>query len=437
MDSTPSRPRAWGPFVPGWPVYAVLLCYWIWWALGLSGFIWALAAVPMLANLVMRGRVRAPRGFGVWMLFIAWMLASAVKLDTPTRWIGFVYDAGSYVAIGVWFLYVYNLPSDALPMRRLSIVCTIFFVSVVVGGYLGMLFPNFSFASPLERVLPGQLTGDDFVQTLVHPAFAQVQDVLGYEAPRPKAPFLYANEWGGSLALLAPFAVLSWSYLRSRAWRVIVIVALLAAVVPAIGSLDRGLWISAAAAAAYGAVWLAVAGRAKALVALVILLAVAAGVLLLTPLKDTIEQRIANPHSNEGRSYLYEESLALARSSPLLGHGGPRASTINPNLPPVGTQGHLWRVLVSHGYPGALLFCLWFIGLFVRTGRRGPSAAFACHLVLLIGLIQMPIYDGLPSHLFLLALAGAVGLRALHLAQAGRSPGVAATAERPGVLTAR
>ena len=53
----------------------------IWWALGLSAVICILFAVPMLVWLLARGRVRVPKGFGLWLAFLFWMLLSATQLD--------------------------------------------------------------------------------------------------------------------------------------------------------------------------------------------------------------------------------------------------------------------------------------------------------------------------------------------------------------------
>jgi hypothetical protein len=73
----------------GWPVLALFGAFPLWWALGLSSVIWILLAVPMLARLLARGRMRVPRGFGLWLAFLFWMLASATQLEEARRWYAF------------------------------------------------------------------------------------------------------------------------------------------------------------------------------------------------------------------------------------------------------------------------------------------------------------------------------------------------------------
>jgi hypothetical protein len=73
-------------FLPeGWPLYLLFGAYPLWWLLGLSAFVWPLLAIPMAASLLMRDRVRAPRGFGVWLLFLSLMLASGTQLNDTER----------------------------------------------------------------------------------------------------------------------------------------------------------------------------------------------------------------------------------------------------------------------------------------------------------------------------------------------------------------
>ena len=60
----------------------------------------------------------------------------------------------------------------------------------------------------MEMILPGART-NEFLNSLVHPSLTTTSDFLGYEQPRPKAPFAYANAWGNNLGLLLPYFVYS------------------------------------------------------------------------------------------------------------------------------------------------------------------------------------------------------------------------------------
>jgi O-antigen ligase len=263
----------------------------------------------------------------------------------------------------------------------------------------------------MEKLLPHAIASNGFVQQMVHPSFSQVQAVLGYDQGRPKAPFSYTNEWGGALALLTPIALASWVYVRSARWRLLVLGCMCAAVVPLVHSLDRGLWIAIGLGIGYGLVRLAQRGRVRALAMAFMGLLLVGGLLFTPPMRTMIESRIAHPHSNQGRARLYTEAWQGVQQRPIFGYGGPRPSTVNPNLPSVGTQGMFWTVLYSHGFPGVALYLGWFVFLFLRTRRFITFAGFWCHVTLAIGLVLFPVYDGLPSQLYLVMIPAALALR--------------------------
>ena len=394
----------------GWPLYALFLGFPIWWVLGISAFMWTIMAVPMAAWLIRRKRVSAPAGFGIWVAFLLLMLGSSVRLNDVDTYIHFGYRASLYLAATVILLYVFNMSSRALPTGRLVTILAGFWVLVVVGGFLGVLMPNVSFTSPVERILPQRLAGNEFIQELVHPAFAQIQDILGYEQPRPKAPFTYATNWGAAFGLLTPFVILGWKFAPTRAWRTLTVIAFVAAIVPVVASLNRGLWVSLGAGLIYAAVRLALAGHGRAMRRLIVLISVALAIVYVTPLQDLISDRLANPHSNERRLSLYEESTQIVLESPFLGYGGPRPAS-NPDAPPLGTQGQIWQILVSYGIPATVLFLWWFMYRFWRMRRLTSEIGFWCHIVVFIALIQAPFYDWLGAPLVIIMIAIALAAR--------------------------
>jgi hypothetical protein len=412
------------PVLPaGWPLYALFLGFPLWWVLGLSAFIWPIMAVPMAAALLRRHTVAAPRGFGLWIAFVLLMLGSATQLNGADKYIHFGYRAALYLSATVILLYVFNMSRDGLPTRRVITIMAIFWMFVVVGGFLGVLFPSVSFTSPVERLLPGRFASSEFIHELVHPAFAQVMDILGYEAPRPKAPFTYATNWGAAFGLLTPFVILAWKYARTQAWKTVTALMFVAAIVPVVSSLNRALWLSLGVGLLYAAVRLALAGRGRALRSVILLLVTIVAVVYVTPLRTLVEDRFANPHSNERRANLYEESIDVVMRSPLLGFGAPQPSTVNPNAPPVGTQGQLWQVLVSHGIPATILFLWWFAFRFWRMRAASTELGFWCHVLVLIALVQAPFYDWLGAPLVVIMVAIALAAR-----ESGAN-GAAATAD--------
>jgi O-antigen ligase len=129
------------------------------------------------------------------------------------------------------------------------------------------------------------------------------------------------------------------------------------------------------------------------------------------PTRQLITDRVATPHSNRGRSILYNESVALALHSPLLGYGGPQTSTVNPNLPPVGTQGQVWTILVSNGIPAAFFFFAYFLSVMWQTRRARSALGLWCHIVVLVALFQSPFYGLLASQIHLVFIAIALAFR--------------------------
>ena len=108
----------------GWPLYALFLGFPLWWFLGLGAFVWPVFAVPMLFSLVARARVKVPKGFGLYILFVIWMCASALMINGPDRMIGFVYRSSLYMAAGIICLYIYNAPKSLMPTARSSRRCS-------------------------------------------------------------------------------------------------------------------------------------------------------------------------------------------------------------------------------------------------------------------------------------------------------------------------
>ena len=277
----------------------------------------------------------------------------------------------------------------------------------------------------MELVLPESLASKNFVRTLVHPSLSSSSDFLGYVQPRPTAPFPYSNAWGNNLALYLPFFVLAWLG-RDGGWRRKVgPLILVGAVFPVTFSLNRGLWLALALAATYAAVRLAVNGRGRALQALVAAVLVGGLVFVSSPLYDTILLRVETPHSNDRRAGTAETVVSVtAAGSPLMGYGSNRTMQGSFNslaggeteechqcaAPPLGTQGFMWRLVLTTGFVGTLL-CLSFLGYQFLRRARGPSPldVTTCTVLLVAGLCFF-VYDSLGSALFTAMIA--VGLMA-------------------------
>src|SRR5581483_11296269 len=201
-----------------------------------------------------------------------------------------------------------------------------FWLVVVGGGFLGLALPHLQITTLMAKVIPQHLQGNSFVSNLVHPKTAQIQSFLGYPVPRPTAPFVFTNDWGGNFALLVPFVLASWTLRPGRGRRdgldrlVRLLVPL--SLFPVVFSLNRTLWASLALIAVYGSVRFGARGRGVAVLQSAAVLVVLAGFLFsFGPTKQLISDRVATPHSNQGRESLYHQSIDLAVQQPLLGYG--------------------------------------------------------------------------------------------------------------------
>ena len=411
---------------PGWPLVALLGLYPLWWFLGLGALAFVVFAVPMALDLGRRRQLSVPRGFGFWLLFLAWTAASVLMfpLSPPDtlagsgagRAFGIALNLASYLAATTALLYVVNLPREELSQRRLLRLLSTLFVVTVAGGLLGVVAPRFQFSAPLEALLPHGVRTNDYTQALVHPAAAQIQNLLGGERGRPAAPFGYANFWGNNFAILLPWWIVFMSAGRSRMRKAVALTVCAAAVVPVLYSLDRALWVALLLAAAYGLVrTLHLPSRTRALYVGSAILA--ACVLVLTPARTLVATRasVTEGASNGIRAFLTRAAVDGAAHSPVVGYGGTRktlgsnqsiAIGPTPSCPlcgefGIGSNGQLWLVLFAQGFVGAALYVLFFLSTLRQFALDRRPVAVAGSLVILLTLFFMFFYNALPAALVL------------------------------------
>ncbi|MCY7418130.1 MAG: hypothetical protein LH650_06465, partial [Chloroflexi bacterium] len=288
-----------------------------------------MTALPIAMSVVMardllrrRDRVVLPAGFTLWVLFLAWVALGvfvlwadapgAVPDGGPSRLMVFALRAAWYFAGTMALLWVISRTEEELPTRWVFDLVAVLFVVTTAGGVLGLLMPTLEFRSFVELLLPSGLRNNALVSSLVHPAAAEIQSVLGNPAPRPQAPFAFANTWGSVMGLSLPFFLVAWVK-NGRAWqRVLAPVVLFAAAFPTIYSLNRGLWVCLAMGGA-GLVLLRLSKRRfLPFIATIATLMVLGLALAASPLGDIYEERLANQHSNERRSELLSQTVSSA-----------------------------------------------------------------------------------------------------------------------------
>ncbi|CAA9416500.1 hypothetical protein [uncultured Nocardioides sp.] len=441
--AAPSGPRY---LKPGWPLAVLYLGFPLWWALGFAQLIFFAMAAAMAVILHRQGNLRVPHGFAIWVLFMAWMLAGVflIRATAPGtvpggglgRLAGFSVWAAWYVAVTIAMLYVANTARQVSTLRIVRLLGAMFVVTTAF-GVLAVLVPTLDFKSPMELLLPRSLVSTNFVRTLVHPSLSSSSDFLGYVQPRPTAPFPYSNAWGNNLALYLPFFMLAW-FGRDAGWRRKVgPLVLLAAVFPITFSLNRGLWASLAVAALYAAFRLAANGRVRALQALVVAVVVGGIVFVSSPLYDTLLLRVETPHSNERRAGTAGTVVSTtAEGSPVVGYGTTRTMQGSFSSlagggteqcrqcapPPLGTQGFMWRLVLTTGFGGTVL-CLSFFALQFLRRARGPSPldVTTCTVLLVAGLCFF-VYDSLGSAMFTAMIAIGLMARSDQLEAEGATP---------------
>ena len=402
---------------PVWCYYALWLGLPVWCALGLGGFIWPLLAAPMAAWLVMQRRLRYPPGFGLWVLLLVLVLASGVAIGEPARLASYVFRAAMYASVTVLLLFVYNAPSARLPTRRAVQAMAFVWAVAVAGGFAGILFPGLEFRSVTEALLPQGVAGVPFIRSFVHPGFAETTALLGYPVPRPKAPFNYTNQWGANLALLTPFLLACLTATRRRGVRIALATGLTVSLVPVLVSLNRGLWLSLGVAIVYVAVRYGLRGDRRAVAGVVALLAVLVLVLAVSPLGDLVTDRFTVNANTESRTGLYQDAVSVVQKSPVIGFGAPVEAEGEPDGPSVGTHGQLWTVLVSQGILGLLVYLAW-LATVLRATAGAPRDQLWLHAVVVVAIVQLPVYSALPAQLHIVAVAVALVLRDQHERQA-------------------
>ncbi|MGX6602717.1 hypothetical protein ACWKSP_11345 [Micromonosporaceae bacterium Da 78-11] len=422
--------------LPAWPVAGVLAFYPLWWALGLGVLIFALTAVPMLYLLLRRraaGRpLRLPPGFAWWALFLIAVVVSIGALGADPvgtvaehargRLPAVSYKLVMYLSLTVLMVYTGNLNERELSRHRLVRLLGWLFVVTVLGGLLGMAAGHFEFTSPVEYLLPPGIRHKGFVQSLVHPYAAQIMDLGGGEKPRPAAPWGYTNTWGNNFCLLAGWLVVAAWTSGSGKKKFWAVVCLLVSIVPAVVSLNRGLWIGIGVLIVYVAIRYVLAGKLWIIGAVGLAAAAMAVALVATPLGGVVDARLDNGKSNGVRSFLIERALDGFTGSPVVGYGGTRNTVGGRNSITVGESagcercgnftvggnGQLWQLLYAHGAAGTVGYLGFFAYGLWRFRRDRSAIGVTAGAAIVTSFSAMLWYNALVTPLAFMVLAFAL-----------------------------
>jgi hypothetical protein len=372
-----------------------------------------MALVPFAACAVVlltrHPSVRVPRGLGAWLIMLLWVVASLIQIDSGGRLIGAGYRLALYAAVTVFIVYLYN----AWTPRNVQAVCgavAVFLLYMVLGAVAGLILPLWELSTPLSYLLPQSLLSNELVAEMAYRRLTNF-DPTAWNAsvmsPRPSAPFVYTNGWGNSYSLALPFVLLYVSETRNRTKATLVILLLVASVVPAALTLNRGMFLGLAVGALYFLARAAANGRWGWLLGATVLLALGAALLMFLPIQERLEARDATSGSTATRLTLYQEAWERTLHSPIVGYGAPRPS-LHAGAPSVGTQGQFWATLFSHGLFAAAALVAWLAVVAVVSLRRADPLHLATGAVGVIALTEVFYYGFIPFGFLWVGLAAAL-----------------------------
>jgi hypothetical protein len=391
-----TRPR-WAQLPGTWQPYAIFVGLPVWWALGLSFFMWPLIALPLVYPLFRRGELRVPRRFGIWFVFLAWMVASGVQLASPSRAIAWSWRLSFYFSATIIFLYIYNASRERMPTRTIINALAAYWVVVIAGGWIGVVFPTISLASPFEHVFPHSLLNNTYFYAHVHLQVAQLQHFLGFTEGRPQMFFAYTNAWGSTCAMLTPIGLAALAANPGKTWGRVLKATLCLSIVPIVFSLDRGLWLSLGAGLAYAAIRFGALHDMRRVMRVVGAVLVVGALVAVTPLGGLVTARFAHKTGDTSRLARDQAAQSQIASSPLIGYGAPQQAVgVTHTSKSVGTESEIFLLLYSHGVPALFLFGGFMAYTVVRTAKqrsRSSPALFWVHVALLVACLQAPYYE--------------------------------------------
>jgi polysaccharide biosynthesis protein PslJ len=381
----------------GWQPYAIFLGLPLWWLAGFSFFMWPLIVAPIVYPLLRRGELRAPRRFGIWLLFVGWMIASGIELHSASRVIAWSWRLSFYLSATVLFLWIYNASRDRVPTRAVINGLAGFWVCVIYGGWLAVVYPTLQLHSPAEYIFPNSLLNNTYFYAHVHLQVAEVQRFLGFEEGRPQTFFAYTNAWGSTCAMLTPIALAALAARPGPVWGRVLKVTLGLSVVPIIFSLNRGLWLSLGFGLAYAAVRFGALRDVRRVIRVLGAVVVVALVIGFSPLGGLVSGRFAHQTGDTSRLARDQAAQSQIAASPVLGYGAPQQNAaVTHTQKSVGTESEIFLLLYSHGVPALFLYGTWMAYTIVRTGKRrtrDSPAVFWVHVALIVAVVQSPYYE--------------------------------------------
>ncbi|WP_435821652.1 O-antigen ligase family protein [Micromonospora musae] len=388
----PEPAGSYPPLLPLWPLAVMFGLVPLWWAAGAFYLGWSIFGALLFALLSTRGRIPLPPATGIWLLFLALVVASAVRLPSAGSLPMFALRLGFYLTALVVGVYVYTLARERADQATVLVPLCAFWLGLVALGWLGVLAPRLALTTPVEVLLPGGVAGNSYIQDLVHVGAAEYSIRSLDPIFRPAAPFPYTNNYGSAYALTLP-CVVAYTMLRRRGvlrWGLLASLPL--SLAPAFLTLNRVMFASLGVGLAVLGLRAALRGNVRVGASVVGVLVIGGLATLFIPVTELIGDRVESSDTNDDRFSLYAEVIRRIGDSPWLGYGAPASADTVSAPAPVGTQGQLWMVLFSHGVPALICFLAWFVVVAANVRRVRSAAGQWLAVVPLICLVQIPFY---------------------------------------------
>lgn len=396
--------------LPAWPLLTLFYGLPVIWAMGLLQFAPTILSIIMIIYMVMRRNVLVHSTLWLWFALMFWGVVCLVSIDNASEFMGWFQRYMNIFNAGIFTLYYFNarerIPNQWLLGGLLSV-----WITMVVLGHLALIFPEFRLRTPMSFIIPGGLLNNELVRNYVYPAMAEVQMPWGVEVPynRPSAPFNYANSWGLAYALLTPVVFAFMAGVKSTAVKILLGLALLLSLVPAVATSNRGMFIGLGAACAYVLLRLLLRGdwRAVGIGAVLIL-----GTVTYLTVSGAVEEILGRQEysdSTGGRASLYELTFAYTLRSPLVGYGTSQMSeSVGVSM---GTQGQVWALMFCFGFVGLALFMLYVVSAFVNTWHIASLTGLWIHSVIVSALAVVVFYSFDVIQLTVLVLSASLMVR--------------------------
>lgn len=368
------------PALPAWPLYTLLYGFPLIWALGLGQFAPTILAIIMVFYMVVRRNILVYKTQWIWFALIFWCVVSTVSLHGGSDILAWGLRWVNILNVGIYGVYFFNARTSITNQGLMGGLVTVWY-TVVILGYLALLFPEFRLTTPMSFLLPGGLKQNELVRDYVMPPLAEIQLPWGAPEPyiRPSAPFPYANSWGLAFTFLTPVVIATLMAADKLSTKIILGISIILGLVPAIATSNRGMFIGLGIAVVYVVLRYVLSGNLKVAFYSVVAAALAVAGLFASGAIAKILGRQEYSDSTGGRASLYQATWDAVMQSPVVGYG---TSRMNVSIGiSMGTQGYLWALMFCFGLVGLALFVIFMLSSIISTWDVQSAAGLWIHSV--------------------------------------------------------